>query len=64
VLATLEDILGRAIRREHQPAQAGDVSHTWADTRRAKEALGFAPKVTLREGLAREVGWLEDAIRC
>jgi nucleoside-diphosphate-sugar epimerase len=40
------------------------VSHTWADTRRAKDTLGFAPKVTLREGLAREVGWLEDAIRC
>jgi len=64
VLATLENILGRAIRREHQPAQAGDVSHTWADTRRAKEALGFVPKVSLQEGLAREVAWLEDAIRC
>jgi nucleoside-diphosphate-sugar epimerase len=60
VLAVLEDILGRPIRREHQPPQAGDVRHTWADTRRAKETLGFAPKVSLREGLAREVAWLKE----
>jgi nucleoside-diphosphate-sugar epimerase len=62
VLATLEDILGRPIRREHQPLQAGDVSHTWADTRRAKDALGFSPEVSLRDGLAREVAWLKDAM--
>jgi nucleoside-diphosphate-sugar epimerase len=62
VLATLEDILGRPIRREHQAAQPGDVSHTWADTRRAKDTLGFVPKVSLQEGLAREVAWLKEAI--
>ncbi len=60
VLATLEEILGRPIRREHQPAQPGDVRHTWADTRRAKEMLGFEPKVSLRDGLAREVAWLKE----
>jgi nucleoside-diphosphate-sugar epimerase len=63
VLATLEDVLGRSIRRERQPAQPGDVRHTWADTRRAKEILGFTPKVSLREGLTREAAWLKDAIR-
>ena len=63
VLATLEDILGCPIRREHQAAQPGDVSHTWADTRRAQDTLGFAPKVSLQEGLAREVAWLKEAIR-
>jgi len=63
VLATLEDILGHPIRRRHQAAQPGDVSHTWADTRRAKDTLGFAPKVSLQDGLAREVAWLKEAIR-
>lgn len=58
VLATLEDILGRPIRREPRPPQPGDVRHTWADTQRAREVLGFAPKVSLREGLAQEVAWL------
>ncbi len=62
VLATLEEILGRPIRREHQAAQPGDVRHTWADTRRAKEMLGFEPKVSLQDGLAREVEWLKDVM--
>jgi UDP-glucose 4-epimerase len=57
VLATLEEILGRPIRREHRPPQPGDVRHTWADTRRASEVLGFSPRVSLREGLARQVEW-------
>jgi nucleoside-diphosphate-sugar epimerase len=58
VLAALEEILGRPIRREHHPPQPGDVSHTWADTHRAREVLGFVPKVSLRDGLAAEVAWL------
>jgi nucleoside-diphosphate-sugar epimerase len=58
VLGTLEEILGRPIQREHRSAQPGDVRHTWADTSRARDLLGFAPQVSLREGLAREVEWL------
>jgi nucleoside-diphosphate-sugar epimerase len=58
VLATLEGILGRPVRREQRPPQPGDVRHTWADTTRAREILGFSPCVSLRDGLAREVEWL------
>jgi nucleoside-diphosphate-sugar epimerase len=63
VLATLEGILGQPIRREHRAAQPGDVRDTWADTTRARDVLGFAPVVSLREGLAREVKWLQAAAR-
>jgi nucleoside-diphosphate-sugar epimerase len=62
VLATLEEVLGRPIRRDRRPPQPGDVSHTWADTRRARDILGFAPRVSLREGLAHEVVWLREQI--
>jgi len=62
VLATLEEILGRPIRREHQPPQPGDVRHTWADTHRAHAVLGFSPTVSLRDGLAAEVAWLREAM--
>lgn len=58
VLAGLEEILGRPIRRDHRPTPPGDVRHTWADTARAREVLGFSPRVSLREGLARQVEWL------
>jgi UDP-glucose 4-epimerase len=58
VLTTLEGILGRPIRREQRPPQPGDVRHTWADTSRARDRLGFSPRVSLPEGLARQVEWL------
>ena len=58
VLATLDRILGRPIRREQQPPQPGDVRHTWADTTRAREALGFHPRISLQDGLRRQVEWL------
>ncbi|MFB3818202.1 MAG: GDP-mannose 4,6-dehydratase [Candidatus Methylomirabilales bacterium] len=61
VLATLEGILGRPVKREPRPPQPGDVRHTWADTTLAQEILGFRPAVPLREGLAREVEWLRGA---
>lgn len=38
----------------------GDVSATWADTSKAKQMLGFEPKVTFKEGLARTVQWAID----
>lgn len=61
VLTTLEEILGRPIRREQRPPQPGDVRHTWADTTRARDLLGFSPRVSLREGLARQVEWLRKS---
>ena len=56
VLHTLGEIAG-AVRVEARPEQAGDVRHTWADTRRAREALGYAPRVSLFEGLTAQVDW-------
>lgn len=59
VLATLDRILGRPIRREQRPPQPGDVRHTWADTTRAREALGFHPRISLQDGLRRQVEWVQ-----
>jgi nucleoside-diphosphate-sugar epimerase len=58
ILVVLEEIFGRPVRREYGPPQPGDVHDTWADTTRAREVLGFSPRVSLREGLARQVEWL------
>lgn len=57
VLETLEELLGREPSLDRQGEQAGDVKHTWADTSRAQEQLGFQPKVSLREGLAAQIEW-------
>lgn len=62
VLARMETILGRPVRRRDLGAQKGDVRHTYADTTRAREDLGFVPKVGLDEGLAREARWVEERL--
>jgi UDP-glucuronate 4-epimerase len=58
VIETLENALGRKARIEWLPPQTGDVSRTWSDSSAAAKALGYAPKVTLEDGIARMVAWL------
>jgi nucleoside-diphosphate-sugar epimerase len=60
---TLNEVLGvmgefaGTVRIDRRPVEAGDVTHTWADTSAAQKAFGYAPKVSLREGLAQQVAW-------
>jgi nucleoside-diphosphate-sugar epimerase len=49
------------IRREER--QAGDARHTGADCTKIRAELGFTPKVSLAEGIAREVAWMRDELR-
>ncbi len=44
-------------RVEPLPEQPGDVPITYADVTKAGRLLGYAPKVPIREGLARFVAW-------
>ena len=60
VVKLLEAELGVAARIEWLPAQRGDVPRTWADTTAAREALGYAPRVALEEGIRHFARWLED----
>jgi UDP-glucuronate 4-epimerase len=62
VVKLLEAELGVAARIEWLPAQLGDVPRTWAELTAAREAVGYAPRVALEEGIRRFARWLED--RC
>lgn len=59
VVRTLGIVTGRPPRVEHAPAQAGDVRHTAADIRRAREVLGYQPRVDLATGLRAEWEWYQ-----
>jgi UDP-glucose 4-epimerase len=61
VLEMVGRVSGRALRIERGPAQKGDMRDTWADTERARTDLGFAPAVTLEDGLREEHRWLASA---
>ncbi len=45
---------------QYDEARPGDVSEHWAETSKAKELLGFNPKVEIREGLERYLDWLSN----
>ncbi len=57
MIATIEDVLGVTAERIMLPPQPGDVPRTFADIRRAERLLGFAPRMTFREGVACFVEW-------
>lgn len=50
---------GRPLARVHGGSRAGDILHSVADTRAAREALGFAPSVPLVEGIRDYLDWLQ-----
>jgi UDP-glucuronate 4-epimerase len=60
VVKLLEAELGVTARIEWKPIQIGDVPRTWADTTAAREALGYAPRVPLEEGIHRFAHWLRE----
>jgi UDP-glucuronate 4-epimerase len=59
-IATLERHLGRAAQLVMAPMQPGDVAATWADTRRLRESIGFAPATALDAGLKKFVDWYTE----
>lgn len=54
VLQILEEVSGRCVDINYDNRQPGDVLDTFADTTRARQLIGYSPRVGLREGLARE----------
>ena len=60
VLELLAKVAGRPVTIQREPDQKGDVRHTYADTSRARQDLGFIPRVGLEEGLRAQYRWLQD----
>jgi UDP-glucuronate 4-epimerase len=49
--------LGKTARIDWQPEQPGDMLHTLADVELSQRDLGYAPKVSLDQGIPRFVAW-------
>jgi nucleoside-diphosphate-sugar epimerase len=54
---SLRDIIGSNLDAVHGPPRPGDVRDSQADLTRAKAILGYAPMVSLTEGLKLTVDW-------
>ena len=51
VLEILGRLSGQKVKVNHEPVQAGDPPHTYADTERAHKELGFSPQLSVEQGL-------------
>jgi UDP-glucuronate 4-epimerase len=56
----IADAAGAPLRVEHAPVPLGDVDATFADVERARQELGWEPRIPLREGLRTVVDWVES----
>lgn len=62
VIRLVESLSGIKARIKYVGPQHGDVSHTGASVERAKRDWGYAPKVTLETGLAREIEFIDQHV--
>lgn len=57
LLSELGALLGRDIVAEYGPERSGDIRHSYASIELARRMLGWEPRVSLRDGLARSLDW-------
>ncbi len=60
VIEIIGRVAGKPLDVRHEPAQKGDMRDTYADTSLARADLGFAPSVTLEQGIEAEYRWLSS----
>jgi UDP-glucuronate 4-epimerase len=59
-IEVLEAKLGKKARLNLMPMQPGDVAATAADVSDTRTALGYAPKVSIEDGVGRFVDWYRE----
>ena len=57
IIEKLEILIGNKAIVHHKPFHIADLMETWADIVKAKNLLGWEPKVSLDEGLDKSVSW-------
>lgn len=56
-IETIENALGKKAIKKMLPMQGGDVTATFAETSDLRNAVGFAPATSLKEGVGKFVKW-------
>ncbi len=53
----IEEALNKKALKNYLPMQKGDVTMTYADIDEAREKLGYEPKTSIKEGVAKFIDW-------
>lgn len=58
-ITALEKAHGKAVEHRMRKPPAGEMRITYADTTKAKQLLGYAPKTSLEEGTKQLIDWMK-----
>ncbi len=62
LLDTLKRVTGKTeVEADYRDVRVGDVRHSLADITRARELLGYEPRVGLEEGLRKTIDWWQQS---
>ena len=56
-IETIEELSGRTINKDYQPAPASEPNITFCNNEKARRLLGFDPKTSVQDGLANTWEW-------
>ncbi len=59
-IKTIEQGVGKKAEKKLLPMQKGDVSVTYADISKAKNMLGWEPKISLQKGIGNFIDWYKS----
>jgi UDP-glucuronate 4-epimerase len=60
LVGAIGEAAGKPLRVEQAPVPLGDVDATYADVSRARDELGWEPRILLRDGLRTVIDWVHD----
>ncbi|HZG61453.1 MAG TPA: NAD-dependent epimerase/dehydratase family protein [Anoxybacillus sp.] len=58
IIDLLELLTGKKAKRHYTKTVIGEPKHTWADISTAEHYLNYAPTITLKEGLQKEIDYI------
>ncbi len=58
--AVLKELLGKDLTPVYGPERAGDIRHSGADIRKAREKLGYAPEYDFKRGVTEAIAWYRE----
>ncbi|MFJ5623713.1 NAD-dependent epimerase/dehydratase family protein [Peribacillus loiseleuriae] len=60
ILTIIETLTGKKAMIDYLPKLLGEPTHTWADISKAQKMLNYNPKVSLREGITKEIEYIRS----
>jgi UDP-glucuronate 4-epimerase len=59
MIAAIEIAVGKPAKIDSKPMQPGDVDLTCADISRSQRELGYQPRTSFADGLAKQWAWMQ-----